>query len=225
MITREDYLLLRQMEDFKYLPIDSFDRLMAATHLRKVPKDHIIFFEGDQRDKLFIVKSGYVKVEEYDASGSFLYIDYVKPQTLFPYGGMFLDDKYHFSAVAITPVEYFYLPTDLYESYLGQNNRQLKYLTEKLSSLLRLHEIKLRNMVTSSASDRVVQALAVLLLDMCPDNSLPFAITSVDIANMSGTTRETVSHVLKILKQDGIIELKRKRLTYLKKEFFLQYME
>lgn len=225
MISREDYAMIRQMEDFKHLPIDHFDRLMASTHLRKAAKDHTIFFEGDKRDKLFIIKSGYVKVEEYDASGSFLYVDYVKPRTLFPYGGMFLDAKYHFSARAITAVDYFYLPTDLYESYLSQNNRQLTYLTQKLSSLVRLHEIKLRNMITSSASDRVVQALAVLLLEMCPDEMLPFPITSIDIANMSGTTRETVSHVLKILKQDGIISLKCKKLTYLNKAFFLQYMD
>lgn len=225
MISREDYLMIRQMADFSYFPIDSFDRLMASTHLRKVPKDHIIFFEGDKRDKLFLIKSGYVKIEEVDASGSFLYTDYVKHQTIFPYGGMFIDEKYHFSAIAMTDVEYFYFPTKLYETYLTHNNRQLKHLTEKLSCLLRIHEIRLRNMVTSSASERVVQALAILLFDICEDDVLPFAITSVDIAKMSGTTRETVSHVLKDLKKAGVLDFKHKILTYLKKDFFLKYME
>lgn len=63
---------------------------MEVTRLRKAPKNHILFFKGDNRDKLFLLKSGYVKLEDTDSSGSFLYTDYVKHNTMFPYGGMFL---------------------------------------------------------------------------------------------------------------------------------------
>lgn len=91
LISKNDYQMLRNLEDFQYLSIDRFDQLMAATRLRKAPKNHILFFKGDNRDKLFLLKSGYVKLEDTDSSGSFLYTDYVKHNTMFPYGGMFLE--------------------------------------------------------------------------------------------------------------------------------------
>ncbi|BAH88858.1 hypothetical protein SMU95_01450 [Streptococcus mutans B] len=59
---------------------------MEVTRLRKAPKNHILFFKGDNRYRL----SGYVKLEDTDSSGSFLYTDYMKHNTMFPYGGMFL---------------------------------------------------------------------------------------------------------------------------------------
>ena len=114
LISKNDYQMLRNLEDFQYLSIDRFDQLMAATRLRKAPKNHILFFKGDNRDKLFLLKSGYVKLEDTDSSGSFLYTNYMKHNTMFPYGGMFLKKIYDFSARAITDIEYFYIPVDLY---------------------------------------------------------------------------------------------------------------
>ena len=118
---------------------------MEVTRLRKAPKNHILFFKGDNRYRL----SGYVKLEDTDSFGSFLYTDYVKHNTMFPYGGMFLEKIYDFSARAITDIEYFYIPVDLYESFVATNSEQIKILCQKLSRLLRLHEIRLRNVVTS----------------------------------------------------------------------------
>ena len=137
--------MLRNLQYFQYLSIDRFDQLMEVTRLRKAPKNHILFFKRDNRDRL----SGYVKLEDTDSSGSFLYTDYVKHNTMFPYGGMFLEKIYDFSARAITDIEYFYIPVDLYESFVATNSAQIKILCQKLSRLLRLHEICLRNVVTS----------------------------------------------------------------------------
>ena len=127
------------------MSIDRFDQLMEVTRVRKAPKNHILFFKRDNRDRL----SGYVKLEDTDSFGSFLYTDYVKHNTMFPDGGMFLEKIYDFSARAITDIEYFYIPVDLYESFVATNSAQIKILCQKLSCLLRLHEICLRNVVTS----------------------------------------------------------------------------
>lgn len=173
LISKNDYQMLRNLEDFQYLSIDRFDQLMVATRLRKAPKNHILFFKGDNRDKLFLLKSGYVKLEDTDSSGSFLYTDYVKHNTMFPYGGMFLEKNYNFSARAITDIEYFYIPVDLYESFVATNSAQIKILCQKLSRLLRLHEIRLRNVVTSRHQNIrrnlscVCRVLFILSVELC----------------------------------------------------------
>lgn len=45
LISKNDYQMLRNLEDFQYLSIDRFDQLMAATRLRKAPKNHILFLK------------------------------------------------------------------------------------------------------------------------------------------------------------------------------------
>lgn len=128
--------------------------------------------------------------------------------------------------MAITDIEYFSLPMALYEEYSLQNINQMKHLCRKYSKLLRVHEIRLRNMVTSSASMRVIQSLATLLLQVPTERGhLPFPITTIEIANMSGTTRETVSHVLKELRQKDIVEMKGKKLLYNNKNYFKKFIE
>lgn len=166
MITKEQYFYFRQLDDFKHFTIEQFDHIVSHIKHRTALKNHTLFFEGDYREKLFLIQSGHVKIEQSDASGSFIYTDYVRQDTVFPYGGLFLDDDYHFSAVAITDIEYFSLPMALYEEYSLQNINQMKHLCRKYSKLLRVHEIRLRNMVTSSASMRVIQSLATLLLQV-----------------------------------------------------------
>lgn len=168
--------------------------------------------------------SGYFKVEQSDQSGTFTYTDFIRHGTIFPYGGLFTDDYYHFSVVAMTDVTYFYFPVDLFEDYSLENRLQMKHLYSKMSKLLELHELRVRNLITSSASSRVIQSLAILLVEMGKDsNTLPFQLTTTDIAQISGTTRETVSHVLRDLKKQELITIKGKYLTYLDKDYFLQY--
>ncbi|MBJ8325746.1 Crp/Fnr family transcriptional regulator [Streptococcus pacificus] len=226
MVGKELYQHLRELDDFKYLEISKFDQLVASMTYHKVPKDQILFFDGDPLEKIYILLKGHVKLEQSDSSGSFIYIDYVNTDTIFPYGGLFLDKSYRFSAVAITAVEYICFPRDIYESFSLSNKNQMKMLCQKLSKLIHLQEFRIRNIVTSSAKDRVIQTLAFLLVDKCSEEmDLPFSITTIDIANMSGTTRETVSHVLKPLKENKIIHFEHKKLSYLDKDYFLKYIK
>ncbi|MGT2784780.1 Crp/Fnr family transcriptional regulator [Streptococcus merionis] len=225
MITKEQYQLLRGLDDFKYFSMAQFDKLVATMTLRKVRKGQILFFEGDKRDRLFLLTSGYAKIEQFDITGSFIYTDYVRQKTVFPYGDLFTEENYHFTATAVAELEYISFPLELFEKFSLTNPAQMKMLYQKLSNLLRLHEIRLRNLVVSSATVRVTQSLAFLLYEMCEGtDTLPFGITTIDVANMSGTTRETVSHVFKQLKKEGVLAFKGRRLTFLDREYFSQFL-
>ncbi|KHD44351.1 Crp/Fnr family transcriptional regulator [Streptococcus hongkongensis] len=224
MIKREDYQYLRKLDDFKYFSIEEFDKIVGQMEHRKAPKGHILFFEGDRRDKLFLVTEGYFKIEQTDSTGEFIYTDFIRHGTIFPYGGLFNDPNYHFSVVAMTDVSYYYIPTELYETFSITNQHQMVHLYSKISRLLELHELRVRNLITSSASSRVIQSLAILLIEMGKeDGRVPFQLTSSDIASMSGTTRETVSHVLRQLKKDNRITSKGKFITFTDKKYFLNY--
>ncbi len=224
MIRKEDYQYIRNLNDFRYLSIEQFDQLVSQMEFRYAKKGQILFFAGDKRDKLFLGMSGYFKVERMDETGNFIYTDFVRRKTIFPYIGLFTNTSYHFSAVALTDVTYYYFSAELYESFSLKKSHQMKHLFQEMSRLLEFNELRMRNMVTSSASERVRQSLAFLLVEMGNEaGELPFSLTTSEIANISGTTRETVSHVLSELKQDAKISIRAKQITYLDKPYFLKY--
>ncbi|MBF8970299.1 MULTISPECIES: Crp/Fnr family transcriptional regulator [unclassified Streptococcus] len=225
MISKIDYDYLRSLDDFRLFPAVEFDQLARQIKLRQAGKGQRLFFEGDAREHLFLVRSGYFKIEMADQSGSFYYMDFIQHGTIFPYGGLFTDEAYHFSALAMTDVVYYELPVQLYEEFSLGNTEQMKHLFEKISKLLELHELRVRNTVTSNAKDRVIQSLGILFLEMLESDecTLPFKLTTHELADMSGTTRETVSRVLKELKEDQKIQVTGKQVSYLDRNYFYQY--
>ena len=146
----------------------------------------------------------------------------------FPYvnGGMFEDKDYHYSGISVTDLEYFSIPVDLYEYYSKQTIEQMLFITHKLSNILRFHELRLRNSALASATERVIQAISILCIDFCQDrDDIPFALSMKELAKLGATTRETVNQVLKRLTEEHIIQYNRKKLIFLKKEYFSKYFE
>ena len=226
MITKEDYQLLRSHPAFSALPVELFDKLAVEIHARDIPKGQILFFAGDRRDRIFLLVEGFVRIEQFDSSDQFSYMDYIKKGSLFPYGGMFQDERYHYTASAVTDLLCFVIPVNLYEMSAQESKEQLLFISRKLSSILEFQELRLRNVVTASASERVVQSLAILCKDYeSLGNQLPFPISMKEMAKLAATTRETVNQVLKKLIDSRKIQYERKQLTFLDTAYFLKSFE
>ena len=116
MITKEDYQLVRSHPAFSALPVELFDKLAVEIHARDIQKGQILFYAGDKRDRIFLLSKGFARIEQFDSSDQFSYMDYIKKGALFPYGGMFQDERYHYTASAVTDLRCFVIPVNLYES-------------------------------------------------------------------------------------------------------------
>jgi len=78
MINKEHYQIIRQHPAFAHFPVEIFDKIAIEIQFRKIPKGQIIFFSGDRRDRLFLLHRGYVRIEQYDSTDTFSYMDYIK---------------------------------------------------------------------------------------------------------------------------------------------------
>ncbi|MGY3777283.1 Crp/Fnr family transcriptional regulator [Isobaculum melis] len=210
---------LRREELFVGFTDEEFDIIQSNLFMRHYKKGQILFDEGDRRDRVYFLRKGLVRLERYDESATFSYFDYVKKHTLFPYGGMFHDEDYHYSAYAVTDIEVYYIPMQLFEETVKNNQEQLIYVFHKLSKILENHEVRLQRCLTSSATERIEQALAILMKDLGEAIAphiveIPYPITLKELATMSGTTRETVGHTIKKLKQEKKIEYEHKMFVF-----------
>ncbi|WP_437369398.1 Crp/Fnr family transcriptional regulator [Bacillus inaquosorum] len=105
---------------------------------------------------------GFIKLEKSNETGSMFYTDYVRPHTLFPFGGLFRDKHYHYAAEALTDIELYYLPMNIFEDLVRENKKLLFDVLNQLSDILALHEERLKRITLSHAHDRVTQAIYYL---------------------------------------------------------------
>ncbi|TMN21516.1 Crp/Fnr family transcriptional regulator [Lentibacillus cibarius] len=212
--------LEEELTDFDFLSFfsdDELKRFKLVLNRRTYKKNQQLFAEGDKRGKFFFLKKGYIKLEKTNQEANMLYINYVKPNELFPYVGLFTEENYRYSAYALTDVSVYYLPVTEFESLIRYNTEQLMLVIKKLDQLTKRHQDRLQTVSTNFASDRVEQALNYLVQNFSVNQGdclvIDIPMTMTELAKLSSTSRETVSQVFKKLKCDGIMTLNKRQIT------------
>ncbi|MDA3974359.1 Crp/Fnr family transcriptional regulator [Enterococcus thailandicus] len=222
-ITKIDYHFskLRYQPDFMHFTDEEFQLIKEHTVLRSYKKGQILFDEGDERQRFYILTKGLVRLERYDESATYYYYDYVNANTLFPMAGIFEAQAYAYTAQAMTDIDTFYLPVSIYEKLARNNSEQLIALIHKISKVVEMHELRIQIGLTSSAFDRVKQNLFILKEELgVPTEDghicIPYPITLKELAVNSGTTRETAGQVIKQLRDSGLLDYRKKQFTFCK---------
>lgn len=218
--------ILKKFEIFNYSTDKELEEFACFLYFRTYKKGQQLFTAGDPRERIYFLVNGFVKFEKTNQTASLAYSDYISPNTLFPYGGIFSDKEYHYSAIAVTDIELYYIPTFYFEDMVKQNRKQLVYLVKTLSSILQLHESRLQTITNSNAQDRVVHAISYLMSDLGVkegnDVVVNCPMTTTEISKLSGTSRETVSHVLSELKKSNVLSFASKKITIHDQNYFYE---
>jgi CRP/FNR family transcriptional regulator len=124
---------------------------------------------------------------------------------------------YHISSVALTDTTLTFLPIDLFIKIIKANPNMAIYLLDFMSEELREAEERLDNLLIFDPKKRV--ALTLLKLIDCfgfaakKSNLLSFTLSRADMANMVGTTYETIIRTLASFEELKLIELVGKEIA------------
>lgn len=217
---------LRRFPVFHNLPHQRVQKIMGDAFVRRYHKGQILFMEGDPRDRIYFSLKGYIKLIRMNDDGSSQFLMYLKPNSMFPYVGLFQDKYYRFSAEAATDVELLYIPTSTFEQQIRNDPAVLVNLIRIMGDKMHEHEIRIQKLSQVHATDRVRQLISFLLNDIgekVNDSTIriPCPLTTTDLAKMAGTSRETVSHVLQEYKASGKLTIKSKIITIKDPAFFM----
>ncbi len=213
---------LRNVSLFESLDQQELEALSEVTFTRTFSKDNVIILAEEEGDTLFILKKGKVKVSIVSEEGREVILSLLGPGSVF--GELSLLDGKPRSANVVATEE-----TDLL-MLRRADFLQLIYKTPQIATAL-LAELATRMRKT----DRQIEGLALLdvtsrisdtLLQLATEQGAETADgvtiesrpTHQELANMSGTTRETVSRVLKRLEGQGYINRNGRKITILREE-------
>ena len=208
--------LLKRIPLFEGLNDEELSTLSQVALPRLFPKDRVVIMAEDEGDTLFVISTGQVKVSIVSEDGREVILSMLGKGNFF--GEMSLLDGHPRSANVTTMQETELLMVRRADFLrLIQNKPQIAVkLLAVLASRLRKTDRKIKGLALSDVTGRITQTLLQLAEEQ--GSPIPEGVlihnrpTHQDLANMSGTTRETVSRVLKRLESQGYIVHKGKDL-------------
>jgi len=220
---------LNNFEFLSHFTEEELSEFKTMLFERTYKKNQLLFTEGDPRERIFLLADGFVKLEKTNLDANMLYINYIKPNDFFPYVGLFNEEFYRYSAYAVTDIHVYYVPTKKFESIIPHKQEMLLHIIKRLDLLTKRHQDRLQTISTPLATDRVEQSISYLFQNFSSkqgtDYHVDIPVTMIEMAKIAGTSRETVSHVYKSLKEDHIISVNGKHLIVHDTDYFFGKLE
>ncbi len=205
---------LRTIPLFTQLSDEEVTRVTQAARERTYPKNSVILFEDDPGDALYVVLTGEVKVVLIGEDGREVILSILRGGDFF--GEMSLIDDQPRSAhvIATEASNLMVLRRDEFRECLEQTPRIALGLLRALSRRLRRADDKIGGLVLLDVTGRVARVL-LELADEHDGERVPRKITHHMLAQMIGSSRETVSRTLRELADQGLIQVSRKDIAIL----------
>jgi CRP/FNR family transcriptional regulator, cyclic AMP receptor protein len=184
-------------------------RLSERIQLREVRRREVVYLPGDPGNSMFIVNGGRIKISKVTRDGKALTLNYVGPSEVFGEtclieGGPREEMAEAMENSMITELE----RADV--ERLLQAHAQLGYhMTRILAQRRRELENKLETLVFRDVTSKLAELLLSLAEEYGVEDSrgtmVALKITHQELANLIGSTRETVSLTLSTFKRKNLI--------------------
>ena len=216
--------LLRQIPLFSSLKDEEIEAIYKLSVTKKCPKDAIILLEDEEGDTLFVILKGKVKVTTFSESGKEVIFSILNEGDFF--GDMSLLDGKPRSAtvISIEESELRLIRRSDFNKLIETHPGIALRLLEELTSRLRKADERIESLALLDVTGRVAGILLQLADERGEKSERSILIksrpTHQELANMVGTTRETVTRVLKQLENKKYISMDGKNLTIINPEIF-----
>ncbi len=201
---------LRQTDLFGELDSEYLEKIAAITISESYEPGNIVFLAGEQVDGFYVVAEGRAKGYRTSPAGKQQIIRLLEPGDVIAEAAIFAGKGYPVSLEITEPARLLFIPQDKFIELLREDPdfslQMLAELTHRLRFLVGLVEdLSLRE---------VLARLAKYLLDRAvkendrlePGLQVELKSSKQELANMLGTTPETLSRKLKQLAEAGAIE-------------------
>lgn len=196
---------------------------------KKYKKGNIVVLEKEMGAALFVIISGKVKIVRTDEDGREVILSIFGPGEFF--GEMSLLDGLARSAsvVALAKAELFMIHRRDFLKLLNEHPQVAISLLGELTTRLRKADTQIKSLSLKDASGRVANVILMLADDIGVFRKGKVEIDELplqqDMANMAGTSRETVSRMIHQFVREGHLQLEGNKLTINDyEEFRKQYL-
>jgi CRP/FNR family transcriptional regulator len=200
-------------DNFCAMPAQSVAMLERIKFTAMYPKSSLLFVEGEQARGVFVLCSGKVKLTTSSSEGRTLIVRIAGAGEVLGASAVLLQKAYEMSAETVEPCQVNFIRTEEFMSWIQNDRDAMMSVARQLSGDYYAAQREIR---AFGLAQTTTEKLARLVLDWCDTSGektdrgvrLKVLLTHEEIAQMIGTTRETVTRLLTSLKSKKVIEVK-----------------
>lgn len=204
--------MIKKWTLFAGLPQEEETSLLKMASRHTFNQHSSIFRQEEPLTYLHFIVSGKVKVQRVDVSGKEQVVSFQQDGDMFPHIGIFRKGNYPADAVAVTDTDIILISVDnlkqLMKVYPEISYNLHGVMEEKVMDLQKW----LSEMIMNNANERVLLLLTRLSNSHGEADSQDRMVfnsrfTNTELANMIGTSRETVNRCIAQLKAHGVLDI------------------
>ncbi len=205
---------LKKVSVFQDLSHTQLQLLYDLVTLRSYKAGELIFTQGQQGDAIFFVVSGRVKIMVTSADGREKIIKVMESGHVFGEVVLFDGGPYPATAQALDDCQVGVLRNEDVYGLMRQNSELAISLLQLLARRLKMAQRQLHDLALKDVFTRVTQLVCELaenegVVLPCGSVQLSLRLTREEMAQLVGTSRETLTRVLSELKQLGLLNVDR----------------
>ncbi|HLQ71134.1 MAG TPA: Crp/Fnr family transcriptional regulator [Bacillota bacterium] len=207
--------LLQTFPIFKDLTDYEMEPIIDLAKSRLYKRGTHIFMQGDPLTNVYFIYSGQIKIYKTDFHGKEQIINILQPRDMFPHQGFFRKDDYPAHAEVAEDATLVYIPIHLFEDVLITHPEICIKLFRVLGDIIVELQARLEEKILHNTYEQIIMLLLRLGnkhgKELENNNiQLQTQFTNRELANMIGSSRETVSRTLTQLRKQGIITMDMK---------------
>ncbi|MCX7797293.1 MAG: Crp/Fnr family transcriptional regulator [Melioribacter sp.] len=209
---------------FADLPINELEKIIKIGTKKKYHKNEIILKEDEAGTALFVIISGKVKVSRTSSDNKEVILTILTESDFF--GEMAILDGQTRSATvtALEDTELFIIQRNDFLNLLKNHPEISIVLLQELTKRLRAADVKIKALSLKDAEGKVATVLLQLADDIGKIKQGKVELDNLpnqqDLANMAGTSRETISRTLHAFAKKGLIEIDGSKIRIIDYEKF-----
>ncbi|MGB1039513.1 MAG: response regulator [Flavobacteriales bacterium] len=176
-----------------------------------------IYLQNGSPNYLYYIKKGQIKTFKTNDDGKELITGLYKEHDFFGYHSLLKDDEYSDSAIAVVETDLELIPKNDFNSQVKNKREVANEFIKMLSKEVVEKEKELLSLAYNSVKKRVADGLIKYFDKYSQEYSKGLKIPREDLANIAGTSTESVIRTLSEFKKDGLISSEGKTI-YIKQE-------
>jgi CRP/FNR family transcriptional regulator len=219
--------LLRRVPLFSELSKRDLEQIASVAVPRSYPKGVRVFHEGDHSDACYIVRGGDLRVTREHPDGRAIALATLGPGDIFGELAMLDGEARSASVEALSECELLALPATDVRRLLRTSSEITVKLVVALTRRLREANERIARQSFQTVPSRVAGVLSQLIAEEAPTDGhhgVTIRMTQADLAQLAGTSRESVSRFLAVLERAGVVQVGRGRVTVLEPRRLRSYI-